>query len=559
MKRGWRQALGAGLAGMALLGGLCLAQDAPRPQPAPASNPGEAITVLPAPRPLPGVPAASTPAGCLDKNNAVGLTLVDALRLALLSNLDIAQARAVVQQTLALRQRARVQWLPNLQFGATYIDHQGNIQNTNGNILNVNRDSLFVGGGPTIAFGLSEALYGPGIANRVVQASIAGEQRVSNDTLLAVSDAYLNILRNLRRLDRIDEQMLYLGSERIIPAVGSKGVLPLMRIFVEAGAAARADLSRMEVEVLRRREEGEGILQELRLSMAELARLLRLDPRQLMWPLEDFQGAVPIPGDAWLDCAVEDLVRFALSNRPDLAENRALVEAVVGRLRLAKVRPFLPNFATTYNAGGFGGGPNMETFAGRTFMGKTGRIEHFRHRQDWDASIFWRLNNLGFGNLAEVREQRALFDQANFRALQTADRVVAQVVQAVEFVEFAADRVKILQSGLFDARGRLAGPVYQNVQRNFLRVRSPGRGTARPLEALDAIRSLSDIREAYANALTDYERARFRLLVALGMPARGIVDPRLLPAPQCHKGQAGHAPMQWADTTTVPPAPKKDH
>ena len=39
-------------------------------------------------------------------------------------------------------------------------------------------------------------------------------------------------------------------------------------------------------------------------------------------------------------------------------------------------------------------------------MGRTGRIEHFRHRQDWDASLFWRLNNMGFGNLAEIREQR---------------------------------------------------------------------------------------------------------------------------------------------------------
>jgi outer membrane protein TolC len=313
----------------------------------------------------------------------------------------------------------------------------------------------------------------------------------------------------------------------------------------------------MEVEVVRRREDDAFVWQDLRLAMAELARLLRLDPKQRMWPLENINWAVPIPGDPWLDCDLEDLARFALNNRPDLAENRFLVDAAIARLRLAKVRPWLPNFATTYFAGDFGGGPNQETFAGKTFMGKTGRIEKFRHRQDWDASIFWRLNNLGFGNVAEIREQRALYDQANFRALQTADRVVAQVVQAIEFVEYTAERVKILQAGLFDAQGRPNGPVYQNVERNLRRL---ALGQARPLETLDSVRSLNDIREAYANALTDYERARFRLLIALGMPARGIIDPRLLPAPKCCKssGMAGRTPTKWAGSTdsATPPPPK---
>src|SRR4051794_10586266 len=98
-------------------------------------------------------PPAEPPAPACPEN-AVGLTLLDALRLAQLATLDIAQARAVVQQAVAARQRAQVLWLPNATFGSTYVDHEGRIQNTNGSIINVNRNSLFVGGGPTISLGL---------------------------------------------------------------------------------------------------------------------------------------------------------------------------------------------------------------------------------------------------------------------------------------------------------------------------------------------------------------------------------------------------------------------
>jgi len=40
---------------------------------------------------------------------------------------------------------------------------------------------------------------------------------------------------------------------------------------------------------------------------------------------------------------------------------------------------------------------------------------------------------------------------------------------------------------------------------------------------LDSIRGLNDVLEAYGQAVTDYERARFRLLIALGLPPQDIL------------------------------------
>ncbi len=461
----------------------------------------------------------------------VGLTLLDSLRLAELANLDIAQAREVVRQALAARQRAQVLWLPNVTAGATYNDHEGQIQKTEGNIIHVNRNSMFVGGGPSISLGLSEILFAPNIARRILQASQAAEQRVTNDTMLAVADAYLAVQRAVRRAARVDETLLYLTADQPQPLTGdSKGLLPLIRAFVREGEALPSDLARTEVEIIRRREEAAQTVQELRVAMAELARLLRLDPRLLVWPLDSPHESTPIPGDPWLERSADELIAFALANRPEVREQQALADAARSRLRNAQFRPLLPSLVTTYTAAGFGGSPSIrgKDKKGNTLFSEDGRIDAFDGRYDWDVSLLWRLNNLGFGNLAEIREERSLVNQVEIRGQQMGDRVAMQVVQALEQVRQTSERLRILQSGLFDDQGQPGGPVYRSLRLNFIRIK---RGQGRPLEVLDSIRGLSDTREAYANAMTDNERARFRLLIALGIPAQGILDPRLMPLP----------------------------
>jgi outer membrane protein TolC len=56
---------------------------------------------------------------------------------------------------------------------------------------------------------------------------------------------------------------------------------------------------------------------------------------------------------------------------------------------------------------------------------------------------------------------------------------------------------------------------------NFVRIKG---GQGLPLEVLDSTRRLSDVLLVYADALSDYDRARMRLLVALGLPTANLVD-----------------------------------
>jgi outer membrane protein TolC len=485
---------------------------------------------------------------------AVAISLPVALRLAQTTNLDIARAREVVNAAAAAYDRAKFAILPNFNLGSNYAHHEGNIQKTEGNIIKANRDSVFAGGGPSLTFGVSDALFLPLAARQVVAATEAGFVRVTNDTLLAVAEAYFAVLRARRRLARVQETLDYLVSNRPTRnRAGLKGLLPLIQAVVEAGAVAAlpAELERVRVEVLRRQEERVAAIQDYRVASAELARLLRLDPALPLWPVEDFRSPVPLPGEAWLSRPVEELAQAALTNRPELAENRALVQAALQRVRNARYRPMLPNVVLNYNWGDFSGGPDLNppivrvnpngtvTVTNVAGFGPSGVFRHFNTRTDFDATLVWRLNNLGFGNRAEIREQEALHRQLQLVGFQVQDLVVTQVVQAYEQVRGWRERMDITRRSLFDNRGSADGPVFRSLRFSFERIR--GFEQARTLEVLDSIRSLNDLLDAYGQALTDYERTRFRLLVALGMPPEAFANPQLMPQPGTHDPGQGPA------------------
>src|SRR5205085_2315531 len=125
--------------------------------------------------------------------------------------------------------------------------------------------------------------------------------------------------------------------------------------------------------------------------------------------------------------------------------------------------------------------------------------------------------------------------------------------RALESIQRGKERVAIVQAGLFDANGRPAGAVYRSLRLNFLRIKS-GQGT--PLEVLDSARRLTDILTVYGQALSSYDRARYRMLVALGLPTPALIDPRCMPLPPPPLPGSGDAPP--ARLSVLPPADGKE-
>ncbi len=180
---------------------------------------------------------------------------------------------------------------------------------------------------------------------------------------------------------------------------------------------------------------------------------------------------------------------------------------------------------------------------GQNIFGPSNKIDRFGPRTDFDIGLFWRFENFGFGNIAAWREQRAFHEIAKIRELQTAYEISAQVVQAHEQVQRSLQRVRVLDHSLFGEDREPDGPVFRNIKLNFARIKA---GEGRPLETLDSIRGLNDTLESYFQAVTEYERARFRLLFALGLPAQQLLDVNNAPRPSGF-------PIQHSQPVPLPP------
>src|SRR5262249_10041630 len=145
--------------------------------------------------------------------------------------------------------------------------------------------------------------------------------------------------------------------------------------------------------------------------------------------------------------SVDDLIPMALTYRPELAAQQALVRGTLERLRQERLRPLVPsllirggstNIAGTLSSGYFGGGKNDD-------------LSKFSWRNDIDFQVVWELQNLWLGNRARVNERRAENLVAMLEFFRLQDRVAADVVEAHAQVESAAARTEEAKAGLKDA------------------------------------------------------------------------------------------------------------
>src|SRR5208282_2199472 len=152
------------------------------PLPPPAAH---APAVTPS---LPSVPSTQ-PA-----DRPLPINLPTALQLANVRAVDVAAAAARIKVSVAALEQAQVLWLPTITFGTDYFRHDGIVQdNTSGDILNDSHQGVVLGAGPTVNLDIGQAIFAPLVARQQLAARQADLQAASNDTLVAVSDAYFNV------------------------------------------------------------------------------------------------------------------------------------------------------------------------------------------------------------------------------------------------------------------------------------------------------------------------------------------------------------------------------
>ena len=121
------------------------------------------------------------------------INLATALCLSNARPLTIAFAQASVEEAAARLQQAQVLWLPDLNVGTDYYRHEGTDQSTDGTIILDNKTAFAAGGGATLSFGITDAIFRPLADQRELAAREADLQTAQNDALFAVAVAYFDV------------------------------------------------------------------------------------------------------------------------------------------------------------------------------------------------------------------------------------------------------------------------------------------------------------------------------------------------------------------------------
>ncbi|MBI3838402.1 MAG: TolC family protein [Planctomycetia bacterium] len=443
------------------------------------------------------------------------IDLATALRLAGVENPQIQLASQRVVQALAERQLAAAQILPNINLGTNYDNHTGNLQQSNGNILAVNRSALFAGAGANaIAAGsvnipglvwngnLSESLYGYLRSRQLVQERQFAGVATRNEVLLQVAVGYLELLR----AEQVRALAVKVRDE-------AREVARLTRNYAKTGQGRKADADRAATELDRRETDLLMAEAEVLTSSARLAQLLNLDPAVRLHPTEMAMPVAIVPDST----SLRQLIATALMQRPELAERRAAIRRTLLELDSARLLPFSPNVIVGFSAGTFGGGSNLVT---PTFG-------HFDGRTDFDAVAYWSLRNLAVGNRALINAAASRARGSNFELVATLNRVQAEVAEA-----HARTRARFSQITIGESAVKSGQEAFQE---DLIRIK--GR-EGLPIEVLDSLRLLARARTEYLRAVMDYNRAEFELYVALGQPPADVMtrpisppEPRADPRP----------------------------
>jgi len=398
-----------------------------------------------------------------------------------------------VQEAYAQLDRAKVMWLPSIQTGFNYRRRDGNYQAVDGEIVDVNLNSMNYGlgagavaaGSPTrpgivAEFHLADALFLPKAAERTAWARGHAAAATLNQQMLNGAVAYIDLLEAHQDYEIISE------------AVNRTADLAtLTEDFAEAGEGLRSDADRTATELSLLQTRQLAARERQLVASTRLARALSIPMTSTLLPQDPI--AVPIE----MVSPVSDeptLIAAGLASRPELKESQALVAAACEAYKREKYAPFVPSVLLGFSTTSFGGGlgSNAENFSGR---------------YDIDAMMVWEMRNLGFGEAAARRERSSQIQQATFAKLAIMDRVAQEVAESYVQVGLRKRQVETAQTAIGRAR--------DSYQRNFDRIRD---GQGLPIEVLQAIQALEASQRAYLRSVADYNRSQLQLQWALGWP-----------------------------------------
>ncbi len=441
------------------------------------------------------------------------IDLATSLALAGAENPEIMIALQRTVAATARQQYAAAQALPNINLGTNFDFHHGALQQANGNILQVNRDAMYIGAGaqavaagsvsiPGVQYNLNvgESLFRYYEMRQRRDAAAHRINAVRNQILMNVSVAYVDLVGAQAQRSLAVQSRKEAHEFALITAA-----------YAKTGQGLPADAERAATELELREADLVRAEAEVAVASAHLAELLNLNHSYRMYATDNY--LVPHPAVPELIPRTE-LLAIALIQRPELHEHQALVHAALMGLQSAKMLPFSPQIMFGFSSGMFGGGSNL--VAGPTSVSgaapNQARFSTLDGRSDLDAVAYWSLRNLGVGNKALISGAQARWQQADLDMLNTLNRIRQEVVDA-------QIRTHTYYSQLH-LRERAVRAGLEAHREDLIRIRS---NEGRPIETLDSLRLLKQARQDYVETIVRYNKAHFELYTALGNPPADMI------------------------------------
>ncbi len=407
------------------------------------------------------------------------IDLPSALRLAGARNLDVQLAREKVAEAYAAQESAIERFFPWVAPGITYRRHDNLIQNTEGVIEDVHKQSYSPGAAIAAQTDLGDAIFKSLEAHQLTKAARHGFDAQQQETTLAAARGYFD-LAAAHETVAVAREALRLSADYATEIDRA----------VEAGIAFKGDALRVKVQqqrdeiALRRAEE------DVRLASAKLVQILHLDPIVELVPSRR-GGIVPLSIVSTTD-SLGDLVSQALAARPETRQSAALLSAAQHAKNGSIYGPLIPSVGGQAFFGGLGGGMN----------GDTG---HFGESEDYVALLNWRVGPGGLFDFGNIHAQQARLRSAAFAADKMIDQVANEVITSHTRLRSLTDQIATAKQSLSDAAEALR---LGQERKEF--------GVGVVLETIQAEQDLARARNDYLNLVTDYNKTQYALLRALG-------------------------------------------
>ena len=212
------------------------------------------------------------PAQPAESDQTLPINLATALYLSNARPLVIAFAQASVEEAAARLQNAQVLWLPNLNVGTDYYRHNGTDQSTDGTMIRDDKSAFAAGGGATLNFGVTDAIFRPLADRQELAARESDLQTARNDALLAVALAYFDVQQARGTL------------AGTLDAVAKAEVLVRKTAGLAKGLVAEIEVDRARALLFDLQQQVAASRANWRITSARLTRVLRLNPSAVVVP-----------------------------------------------------------------------------------------------------------------------------------------------------------------------------------------------------------------------------------------------------------------------------------